>query len=185
MIFNFLQQIYDTINFHLFAGASQIIPRLFISDSESSVDYNFIIKNNISLIVNCTPDEPFINSTSITYIRIPVYDSLLERDLVLMEQYLKVLLQRIIDEYIINNKTVLIHCRRGKQRSCIVVAAMLYEMIRQNLINPEVIGLPMNKLTKKELADYIIAFIVTKRPQAFTFGYRVNFVKTLYRYIGI
>jgi hypothetical protein len=65
----------------------------------------------------------------------------------------------------------------GKQRSAIVVAALL-----KVLLDYRYIDLSIGTIDKKKQFDYICNYIVIKRPQAFTFGYRINFKKTFYRY---
>lgn len=189
---DFISIIYNV----LFVNANEILPGLWLGNAKSAHDTSFLTENNINVVVNCTQDIPFltdvqsiditkdsyddiVESTHIKIphlknIRIPVNDSLLEKDILLMQHYLTVLLPQILDYYN-SGKKILIHCYAGKQRSAIVVAALLYTIRSINMV----------ELSKKELADDVFKFIVSRRPQAFTFGIRINFLKTFNRMFEI
>jgi len=170
-----------------FSSYSLVIPNLWLGDINSAHNYEFLKENNINVIVNCTPDLPFIDEINedakklylVTY-RIPVNDSLLEKDFILMEQWFKILLPTILNRYKAGNK-ILVHCHAGKQRSCAFTAALLKSILDDRL---DIEGLETENDPKQQFKN-IINFILSKRYQAFTFGYRINFKKSYERYFKI
>jgi len=114
--------------------------------------------------------------------RIPVNDSLLEKDFLLMQKYFQIIIPLLLRKYTIEKKNILVHCHMGKQRSAIVVAGLLKVLLDYKYIDLDKVP---NIVDKKKQFDYICNYIVLKRPQAFTFGYRINFKKTFYRFFNI
>lgn len=185
---DFLSIIYNTF----FVNANEILPGLWLGNAKAALDNNFLIDNNIDIIVNCTTDIPFINETQIetSYddiidsssvktktinIRIPVNDSLLEKDILLMQHYLTVLLPELL-EYYNSDKKIFVHCYAGKQRSAIVIASLLFSLRVSEL---------SDTLSKEEIAKDVFKFIISKRPQAFTYGLKINFIKTFNRLFDV
>ena len=165
---------------------------LWLGNVKSALDLNFLVDNNIEVVVNCSPDIPYIYEIldpehlckqnknycglrNLETFRIPVYDSLLPHDIYLMEQYFPLILPFLIQKLIKEKKNVLIHCHAGKQRSAVVVAALLY--ILKDCSND-----PKGK--KKCMLD-VINYIRIRRPQAFSFGLRINFQTSLENYFKI
>lgn len=111
--------------------ASRILRNLWIGDMKSSYDIDFLKSNKITDIVNCTKDIPFYeklkkeNGLIIKHHRVAVEDNLQEEELNNMAEILPIIVQNIGDG-IENGKRFLIHCRAGKQRSAIVVFAVMY-----------------------------------------------------------
>jgi protein tyrosine/serine phosphatase len=163
-------------------SVNEIIPNLWLGNYKTAHDINFLKENKINLILNCTPDISFIDEKIIeelkieTY-RIPVNDSLLEKDIILMEDYLKIFIPLLFNKYIVEKKNILIHCHAGKQRSAIVVAALLKVLIDKQLI----------KLTNRTNDQFtsIYNYLLEKRPQVFTYGLRVNFEKSYKRFFKL
>lgn len=179
------QYLYD-LAMNLYNDADEIIPNLWLGNHRSALNIDFLKKNNINLIINCTPNKSFIKKYLLeleTY-RIPVNDSLLEKDFLLMQRYFQIVIPLLLRKYTIEKKNILVHCHMGKQRSAIVVAALLKVLLDYNYIELKhfVKG---NINDKKKQFDYICNYIVLKRPQAFTFGYRINFKHTFYRFFNI
>lgn len=184
MFSSILNSIYNS----LFSHVNEILPNLWLGDSTISADYKFMLDNRIDIIVNCTPNLPFVLDTKkfdseqikslqhLVYIRLPVYDSLLQRDLILMEQYLKIIIPFLYIEFN-RGKKILIHCHAGKQRSAIVAVALLYLVFKNQQ--------PTCNLTTKDLVDYTFRFIQLKRPQVFTYGLRTNFIDSFNRFYHI
>jgi protein-tyrosine phosphatase len=177
---------------NLYNDADEIIPNLWLGNYRSALDTAFLEKNNINIVINCTQNKPFINQVNVnlqedtrldieTY-RIPVNDSLLEKDFLAMQGYFKIIIPLLLRKYTIEKKNILVHCHMGKQRSAIVVAALLKVLLDYNYIQLD--NVPKN-IEKKKQFDYICNYIVLKRPQAFTFGYRINFKPTFYRFFNI
>lgn len=201
------------MNFFKTNFVDEIIPRLWLGDYKSALDIDFLLNNKINLIINCTPNTKFfyetvdlnLSNSSIanklkrieTY-RIPVNDSLLEADFIRMEKYFKIVIPLLLRKYTIEKKNILVHCYAGKQRSAIVVAALLKVLSDNNYISvlPPVKQLDLSKynLSKYNLCKYtrniqqyqnICNYIISKRYQAFTYGYRVNFEPTFLRYFNL
>jgi hypothetical protein len=172
--------------------ADEIIPGLWLANYKPGLDIDFLKKNNIDVIINCTPDIPFYNEIfdekdisqlkKMETFRISVYDSLLEKDILLMEQYFKYVLPFMVKKYIDEKKKILIHCRAGAQRSAIVVAAFLKILLDKNLVQiPEI---PQTNNPKKQY-KLIYNFMLSKRPRVFTYGFRVNFDKAYKRFFHL
>lgn len=166
--------------------ADQIINRLWVGNYKSSLDLEFLKKNNINVIVNCTPDVPFYNEIyddtglQIETFRIPVYDSLLERDILLMEEYFKIVLPFLVRKYVIEKKNVLINCVAGAQRSAIVCAALLNVLIERDIIKS-----PSKSQDKKEQFKKITSFLMSRRPRMFAYGASVNFKNAYTRFFRL
>jgi protein-tyrosine phosphatase len=157
----------------LFANVNKIFPNLWIGNRKVINDSTFFKQNKVDLIVNCTPDLPFPDiDSSICTLRIPVYDSRLEKDYILMESYFRLYIP-LLSNTIKNNKTILVYCKAGKQRSCIVAAAILFHLFYTDCNN------------KQLFANCIFEYIQHKRIQAFNFGFQKNFHVSFCRYFGI
>ena len=135
---------------------NKIVEFLYIGNSKS------FINNNFDLIVNCTKEYevPFSNNNTSINIRISIKDDPYESDKLLsIIDDTKVL--DTINDFIINKKTVLVHCSMGVQRSCTLVACYLI---------------------KYHKMDYIkaIDYIKSKRPIAF-FG-NINLLSTIEKF---
>lgn len=181
--------IFSKIYTYFFPNCNMIIPRIWLGDVDAAHNVSFLTKESIDIVVNCTPNHPFISdsiviASDITFLRIPVYDSLLERDFILMEQYMEIFLPYLLQQYT-NNKNLLIHCYAGKQRSGILVASLLYILLSGHHIPPQVIGLEKLPSSRQALADTIFVFLLSRRPQVFTFGFRINFIKSFQRYFNL
>lgn len=172
--------------------ADEIIPGLWLANYKPPLNLEFLKTNKIDVVINCTPDIPFYNEIfddkdikqlkKIETFRISVYDSLLEKDILLMEEYLKYVLPFMIKKYIDEKKKILIHCRAGAQRSAIVVAAFLKILLDKKLIQiPEI---PDTNNPKKQY-KLIYKYMLSKRPRVFTYGFRVNFDKSYKRFFHL
>ena len=105
-----------------------------------------------------------------------------------MEKYFKIVIPLLLRKYTIENKNILVHCYAGKQRSAIVVAALLKVLSDNNYISviPSVKKSNLSKYTRNiQQYQNICNYIISKRFQAFTYGYRVNFEQTFLRYFKI
>lgn len=164
----------------------EIITGLWLGNYKCALDKSFLKAKNISVIINCTPNKPFIttmeNDDDIETYRIPVNDSLLERDFLLMQEYFKIILPLLVKKYIIEKQSILIHCQAGKQRSAILMAALLKILLDNEYIS--LIKIPPC-IYGKEQFQHICNYILLKRPQVFTYGLRINFEPTYTRFFKI
>jgi len=96
-----------------------------------------------------------------------------------MEKYFKTIIPILIHKYTNEKKNILIHCQAGKQRSAIVVAALLKVLVDNNLITINEISKNIpTKIQFKRIYNYILS----KRPQVFTYGLRINFESSFRRF---
>lgn len=110
---------------------SKIIPHLYVGNKKDSADIKFLYANNISLIVNCTKDLPFM--TLIPSYRVAVNDDLSMQANIDMAHQIEDAAD-LISSYIDRGKNVLVHCFAGMQRSCAVIAKYL---IKHRQMSPE------------------------------------------------
>jgi len=210
MILNFFQHVFSAVQ-NMFVNANEIIPGIYLGSFRAAHDTKFLFDNNIEVIVNCTTNIPFVRDTPLTasvlshvnkifHVRIPVEDSLLEKDIVLMEEYLHFIVPFLVQRYR-NNKRILIHCREGKQRSSIVVASLLKvlsdtegdsersERLAQRDTECSVKKTMIPNFgcngNAEEQFHKIYKYLLQKRPQVFTYGLRVNFKESYWRYFNI
>lgn len=103
--------------------AHEIIPRLWLGNARASMNEDFIRRNNIVVVFNCTKNLPFSPIIPIKY-RIPVDDNLEEEEIRNMELWSGEIAYKMMTEYV-EGKTILVHCMAGMQRSAASVAFML------------------------------------------------------------
>lgn len=178
----------DTINMIYGApSADQIIDRVWVGDANAALNRTFVDGNHINVIVNCTTDIPFagfVNSKYYTTKRVCVEDSLLEKDILLMQSYFVDVLPFLLKQYN-DGKVILIHCFKGKQRSTIVMAAflkVLYDNGKWNESDGVNVTSEMDGVSLEEQFKIICNYICTKRPSAFMYGLRANFKNSFLRF---
>lgn len=97
--------------------------QVWLGNYKSALDPKFIKENDISVIINASVDIPFIfdvidpaeyGITKLETYRIPVYDSLLEHDIYVMEQYLHKVLPFLLKKLLKEKKNILINCHAKK-----------------------------------------------------------------------
>jgi hypothetical protein len=186
--------IYDLTSSFIYSKTSvdEIIPNIWLGNYKAAIDIDFLRKNKINFILNCTPNTPLFNEIytkkelenihKIETYRIPVDDSLLEKDFILMEKYFKIIIPLLLRKYTIEKRRILIHCHAGKQRSAIIVAALLKVLSDKKYVDiPEI---PIVKCQETQFQN-IYNFMIAKRPQVFTYGLRINFEPTYRRFFKI
>jgi len=112
-----------------------IVPGLYLGNAKSSLDDEFLRKNNIRAVFNCTKDLPFHHSIRNKY-RIPVDDNLKAEEIRNLELWSFESIYKLAKEHKQGN--VLVHCYAGMQRSAAVVAMYLiaiYEMKHEQAIS--------------------------------------------------
>jgi len=132
-------------------SADEILPGLWIGNKGASRDREFLAKNKITAIFNCTKDLIFDSSVKNLY-RVPLDDNLEAEEIRNMELWAPEISYKIASEMRraeASGEGVLIHCYAGMQRSAGSVAMYLIAM-------------------KGLTADEAMALIKEKRPIAFT-----------------
>ena len=162
--------------------ADQILPGLWLGNAYSAHDTEFLRKNNISVIINCTKDIPFTNEIDVYKYRIPVDDSLKNEDIIKMTNSLENVLKFLNYTYSIKSRNVLIHCFAGVQRSAIVVVSFLYKLRLTEEENTSDFG---DYYIKQQNAKWAFNYIISKRKQAFAGGKYINFKKSFENYFRI
>ena len=139
--------------------ADEIIPRLWLGNIRSSQDKDFIQREKINVVFNCTKDLPFLDSIEKKY-RVPVDDNLEEEEIRNLELWSSEIAHKLLTLY---NKghTILVHCYAGMQRSAACVAMLL---------------IALNHIRAADAMNYIRS----RRPVAFQ--PRPNFIQSIYAF---
>lgn len=112
----------------LFNNADQVIEGLWLGNKQASQDAQFLKTNDITVIVNCTKDLPFLENPEVPTIkyRVPIDDNLQQQEINNMVSWLAKLCP-IIDKHHKQGHKILIHCYAGMQRSAIMMLSYLYQ----------------------------------------------------------
>lgn len=147
------------------AQFNKITDRIYVGNFEAAKDHDFFKNKRIGAVLNCTKDIPnyFEKNPKIEYMRIPVEDSLKEKDFELMYQFMPCIVEFIHKHVNIQKNNILIHCWAGRQRS--IIAAACFMVGKHNM-------------TPKEACK----FVLEKRPEAFHFGQSLNFDQSLNKF---
>ena len=127
-------------------NADEILPGLWLGNYKASQDTEFLKKNNIRTVFNCTKDIPF-HPFSIRRFRVPVDDNLQQQEIRNLELWSFEIVANMAKEYNAGNK-ILVHCAAGMQRSAASVAMFLIA-------------------TQRISKEQAMAYIRSKRPIAF------------------
>lgn len=103
-------------------NADLILPGLWLGNGKSSLDSEFLKKNNIKTVFNCTKDLPFHESIKRRY-RVPVDDNLKDEEIRNLQLWSFEVVYKLTKEH--RHGNVLVHCYAGMQRSAAVVAMYL------------------------------------------------------------
>ena len=143
----------------------QITNKIYLGNFQAAKDKNFFKDKKIKAVLNCTKDLPnhFANNKNIEYMRIPVDDSLKQKDYDLMFEFMPCIVEFIHKHANIQKQNIFIHCYAGRQRSCIAIAVYLVSK---------------HGLTPHDACN----MIMKKRPEAFHFGKSLNFDQALNKY---
>ena len=149
----------------LLAKYNKIMNRIYLGNFQSAKDKEFFKEKNILAVLNCSKDIPnhFAHDKNIEYMRIPVDDSLKQKDYDQMFEYMPVIVQFIHKHNSVQGNNILVHCYAGRQRSAISVAVYLVDKY----------GLDPKKACE---------MVLKKRPEAFHFGKSLNFDQALNKY---
>lgn len=134
---------YNKLSTHnIISSQNEIMKNLWIGDYKSALNQDFLIKNNIKLIINCSKTLDFTELENIIKIRLSMNDDRKEiSDKKMIELFPTV--YKTIDNNLKHNNGVLVHCKAGMQRSATIVA--LYLMRKYNKKFEEVKNIIRNK----------------------------------------
>ncbi len=144
---------------------SKISSRIFIGDSSTARNRRFFLDNDIHAVLNCTSDINNYYPALAEYMRIPIEDSLLKKDLDLFFKYIPVIAAFIHKHVDIQKQNIYIHCWEGKQRSTAAVVAYLC-------------------MYKGKTLREARAAISSKRKEAFSYNKHVNFSPPLEKFFA-
>jgi protein-tyrosine phosphatase len=150
-----------------YTKVNKIMDRIYLGNFQAAKDREFFKTKKIKAVLNCTKEKDvpnhFAHKKDIEYMRIPVEDSLKEKDFDLMYQFMPVIVEFIHKHADIQKHNILINCVAGRERSCIAVAAYL--------------------VAKKGMTPHdACKLVLDKRPEAFWFGKSLNFDVSLKRF---
>ncbi len=104
-------------------NANLITHNLWLGNAKAAHDEEFLRKNNIFTVFNCSKDIAFHPSAKRCY-RVPVDDNLRQEEIRNMELWSFEIIAKLCKELKAGH-TVLVHCAAGMQRSAAVVAMYL------------------------------------------------------------
>jgi protein-tyrosine phosphatase len=110
-------------------GTEMIPGRLWLGGLRAALDENFLQKNNITVVFNCTKDIPFSPVVPMQY-RVPIDDNLEEEEINNLLKWSPEAVFKLMREYN-SGKNILIHCMAGMQRSAAVCHMFLMTLWRQ------------------------------------------------------
>jgi len=116
--------------------AIEIINNLWLGDYKDGLNTTFLKEKRINVIINATKNLPFVQDlNNIEKIRVPLIDEVGEK-LIESNEKMEFYLDKIV-EYIykklVLGRTVLVHCRKGRQRSPSLICAFLIKYSGMNL----------------------------------------------------
>lgn len=147
------------------AKYNKIMDRLYLGNFQAAKDKDFFRDKKIKAVLNCSKDIPnhFAHDRSVEYMRIPVDDSLKQKDYDLMYEFMPTIVEFIHKHACIQKNNILVHCWAGRQRSAISVAVFMVSKYN---------------MTPQEACKMVLE----KRPEAFHFGKSLNFDQALNKY---
>ena len=147
------------------AKFDKITEHIYLGNFQAAKDRDFFKDKKIKAVLNCSKDIPnhFAHNKEIEYMRIPVEDSLKQKDYDLMYEFMPSIVEFIHKHNNIQKQNILIHCWAGRQRSAISVSAFLVSKY----------GMSPQDACK---------MVLNKRPEAFHFGKSLNFDQALNKF---
>lgn len=108
-------------------NANHIMPYLFLGNMAAAYDQNFIIDNNIKLVINCTRDitvPDWYGKNGVHSVRIPLNDNDSQVDNEILQLNVNKIIE-LIHQYRLNKQNVFVHCFAGMQRSATIISVYL------------------------------------------------------------
>lgn len=113
-------------------AAQEIYPGLWLGDLTAAHNLEFLQRNQITCIINCSVKLPFAQTGKGCHqYRIPVRDNLRLDQIYLMYQVLDKAVAVIVKHLGVDN--ILVHCHAGRQRSVSVILAFLIKCGQMDL----------------------------------------------------
>ncbi len=114
--------------------ADLVRPRLWLGNFNAARDPEFLARNHISVVFNCSKNLEFADAPSIKHrYRIPIDDNLAPAEIGNLTKWAPEAIYLLLQEYH-NGANILVHCAAGMQRSAATVAMFL---IATEGMNPE------------------------------------------------
>ena len=130
MLYELFQSTLDTLSY---PDAHKIIHlggNIWLGNYHSAHNVNFIVTNNITMIVNCSKNIPFLSHDNIQQkYRIPVDDDRKFTSVLQLKRYLPIIKNKI-KKHLLKGGNILIHCRAGVQRSATTVCYYLMKELQ-------------------------------------------------------
>ena len=132
-----LAELFDSIVIYIFKYLdkqqyAKITDNIYLGNLTCVHNIEFLKKNKISVVVNCSKTIPFQNQlNNIVNYRVDINDDLSHGYVVSLIPYI-IRLVPILINHIDKGQRILIHCRAGMQRSASVVAAVLMKKYKLN-----------------------------------------------------
>jgi protein-tyrosine phosphatase len=147
------------------AIATMVCTKIWIGNERAAKSKELFEKHQIGAVLNCTPGLPnhFSSRQDVEYMKIPVHDSSGKRDVDVMLSYFPAASEFINKAVSLDGRSVLVHCRMGRQRSAAAVAAYLIKFC---------------DMTPAEA----VAFLLERKPDVFHYGKSINFARSLNRW---
>ena len=111
-------------------NASQVLNNLWLGNYLAAHDNNFIKKNNIRLIINCTKYN-YDKIKNIHYINLPLEDNNANGAFIIKKNLNNIV--STINQYITNGYSVLIHCKSGHKRSALITVLYLNKSLFKDM----------------------------------------------------
>lgn len=105
-------------------NANEIVPRVWLGNRFAAWDTDWLKKNNITVVFNCTKDLHFAEGVNTRKYRVPVDDNLKAEEINKMTRWSPEIAYKVTHEYNRGNN-ILIHCAAGMQRSAAVLTMFL------------------------------------------------------------
>jgi hypothetical protein len=109
---------------------NKIMPRLYLGNKQAAKNKDFINENGIKAILNCSKEKDIPNyfcESNIEYMRVPVDDSLKQKDFDKMFLLMPSIVEFIHKHVVIQKHNILVHCYAGVSRSATIVIAFLMQ----------------------------------------------------------
>jgi len=111
---------------------NKVLDNLYIGNYQSPTNIEFLKKQNIKLIINCTKTYNYPVTSDINLLRLNITDfNSPENNIIIASNIDKIL--EIISIYLESNEGVLVHCHMGQQRSAMLVACYLMKYKKMTL----------------------------------------------------